>query len=101
MARNNRTRAASLRPEDTPKSRILVPTPEEDVLFPPFSSWAQAWEWRRRFTFAFEEVMLRGLLKTSLRRRGMEKAAAESKSLYLLLVAALLLMEGVAAQTPR
>ena len=31
----------------------------------------------------------------------MEKAAAESKSLYLLLVAALLLVEGVAAQTPR
>src|SRR5215468_838938 len=41
MARNSRTRAASLHPEDTPKLRMLFQTLRKDVLFPPFSSWAQ------------------------------------------------------------
>jgi hypothetical protein len=45
MARKNRTRAASLCPEDTPQSRILFPTPREDVLFPPFPNWTQRTEW--------------------------------------------------------
>src|SRR5215469_8634716 len=41
MARNSRTRAASLHSEDTPKRRMLFQTLRKDVLFPPFSSWAQ------------------------------------------------------------